>query len=358
MSGRVMRGSRLRHPAATLGVIVLATMLTACFALDAGTTPRTSVADGAAQSDALLARVIASDGPGCASAVVIDDELAWAGEAGLADVDAGSPIDASTRFDIASVSKQFTGLAVLRLAEQGVFSITDTVADVLELDASWADVVTINDLLHHTSGIPDYTDLLIDAGFDVDDESAQDDALNVIENTELEFEPGDGFSYSNSNYVLLASIAEVASGTDFATILAREAYPGTAMRLEPASTADDVALSYEGDSEARVAWLQVGDGSVVATATEVAQWGTIYADASDPAVRAMTDGAVDDDAGGQYGAGIGIDTDGNLGHSGGWAGFVTLFWVSADRSTVMSLLCNGTDLPIDALADGLLTVWE
>ncbi len=344
--------------AAVAATAVLSTLLAACAPLDAGTTPRTSLADGAAQSDALLTRVIASDGPGCASAVVIDDELVWAGEAGLADVDAGRPIDATTRFDIASVSKQFTGLAVLRLAEQGLFSTSDSVADVLDLEASWADDVTITDLLQHTSGIVDYTDLLFDAGFELDDVSDQSDALDVIENTELEFEPGEEFSYSNSNYVLLASIAEEASGTDFATILAREVYPDTEMRLEPASTADDVALSYEGGSESRVEWLQIGDGSVVATATELAQWGTIYADTSDPAVRAMTEGAADDGAGGQHGAGIGIDAEGNLGHSGGWAGFVTLFWVSADRSTVMSLLCNSTDLEIDALADGMLTIWE
>jgi CubicO group peptidase (beta-lactamase class C family) len=337
---------------------VLGALLTACFPLDAATTPRTSLADGAAQSDALLTQAIDGDGPGCASAVVINDELAWSGEAGLADVDAGRPIDATTRFDIASVSKQFTGLAVLRLAEEGLFSPSDSVADVLDLEASWADEVTINDLLHHTSGIPDYTELLFDAGFELDDVSDQGDALDVIEGTELEFEPGDRFSYSNSNSVLLASIAEAASGTDFATILAREVYPDTAMRLEPASTADDVALSYEDGAEARVAWLQVGDGSVVATATELAQWGTIYADTSDPAVRAMTEGAVDDDEGGQYGAGIVIDPGGNLSHSGGWAGFETLFWVSADRSTVMSLLCNSTDLGNDLIADGLLTIWE
>jgi len=351
------RGSTTAVGVALLTALVT-TLVTGCAALDAGTSPRSSLADGQAQSDALLERVIASDGPGCASAVSIDGDLAWSGEAGLADVDAGRAIDATTGFDIASVSKQFTGLAVLRLAEAGVLSVTDTVASTLELDASWAEAVTIDDLLHHTSGVPDYTELLIDAGFDIDETTDQADALDVIAATELEFEPGERFSYSNSNYVLLASIVEQVTETDFGTVLAREAFPGTSMRLDPASTADDVARSYSGDDELRSEWLQVGDGSVVAAAEDLAQWGAVYAISIDPAVRAMTDNAVEDGAGGRYGAGIGIDADGNLGHSGGWVGFVTLFWVSADRSTAMSLLCNSTDLDIDLIANGMLTIWE
>lgn len=349
---------RTRLSSIAIATIALSALLGGCASLDAGTSPRSSLADGRTQSDALLARVIGAEGAGCASAVVLDGELAWNGEAGLADRDDGRPIDASTRFDIASVSKQFTGLVVLRLVDAGDLSTSDTVASVLDLNAAWAEEVTIDQLLHHTSGVVDYTDLLIDEGFAADDTTTQADALAAIKRTELEFEPGERFSYSNSNYVLLASIVEAVTETPFAAVLAREAYPDFAMRLEPASAADDVALSYSGDTEVTVEWLQVGDGSIVATATELAEWGTVYANTSDPAVLAMTDGAVDDGAGGLYGAGIGIDPDGNLWHSGGWAGYVSLFWVSADRSTVMSLLCNSPDLDIDRIGAGLLTIWE
>ena len=71
----------------------------------------------------------------------------------------------------------------------------------------------------------------------------------------------------------------------------------------------------------------------------------------------MTDDAVDDGAGGEYGAGIGILPDGTLSHSGAWAGFVTLFGVSADRSTAIALSCNATDAAIGTIGEGLVTIW-
>lgn len=339
-------------------VAALVVALTACTPTDAGTTARSSLQDGITQSDALLDRAIPSDGPGCAGAVSLNGTVAWSGEAGLADLDAELAITSDTRFDIASVSKQFTGLAVLRLVDAGALELDDTVDQFIDGMPAWRSTVTIEHLLHHTSGLGDYTGLLFDEGFDLTDSTLQSDALDAIAQTGLASAPGSRFSYSNSNYVLLASIVEAVSGLDFATVLEREAFGGESMRLDPASTAPDVARSYTGGAESRSGWLQVGDGSIVATASELARWGSIYAEQSDDVVRAMTENAVDDGASGQYGAGIGIDPEGALGHSGAWAGFVTLFWVSPDRSTVIALSCNSPELPIDLVANGLLTVWS
>lgn len=356
-SGAARRAGR-RHVGPVIAVAAtVALALSGCLPMDPGTSPRTSEADGIAQSDSLLSRLISPDGPGCSGAVAIDGELVWAGHAGLADVEAGVPIDAETRFDIASVSKQFTGLTVLRLVEAGELALDDVVGAHLDGLPSWADSVTIADLLHHTSGIPDYTGLLLDAGFSFDDTTTQQDALDVIAETELEFEPGDEFSYSNSNYVLLASIVEAVTGEAFADVLARESFGDADLRLEPASTAADVALSYEDGELSQPGWRQVGDGSIVGTPSELALWGSLYADESDPAVVAMTADAVDDGGGERYGAGIGISPEGDLFHSGGWAGFVTLFGVSADRTTVLVATCNDTSLPVDTLGAGLLEIW-
>lgn len=351
------RGGRGRVGALVAVAACAALALSGCLPVDPGTGPRTSDADGITQSDSLLSRLIPADGAGCSGAVAIDGEVVWAGQSGLADVDAGVPIDAGTRFDIASVSKQFTGLTVLRLVEAGALELDGVVEAHLDGMPSWADSVTVADLLHHTSGIPDYTGLLLDAGFSLDDTTTQQDALDVIAETELEFEPGAEFSYSNSNYVLLASIVEAVTGEPFAEVLARESFGDADLRLEPASTAADVALSYEDGELSQPGWLQVGDGSIVGTPSEVALWGSLYADDSDPAVVAMTADAVEDGGGGRYGAGIGIAPEGDLFHSGAWAGFVTLFGVSADRTTVIVVTCNETALPIDTLGAGLLEIW-
>jgi CubicO group peptidase (beta-lactamase class C family) len=357
---RELRSGGARRGGGRVGAlvaVVAALALSGCLPVDPGTSPRTSNDDGIAQSDSVLSRLIPADGPGCSGAVAIDGELVWAGQAGLADVETGVPIDTDTRFDIASVSKQFTGLTVLRLVESGELELDDVVDAHLDGMPSWADSVTIADLLHHTSGIPDYTGLLLDAGFSLDDTTTQQDALDVIAETELEFEPGAEFSYSNSNYVLLASIVVAVTGEPFADVLARESFGDADLRLEPASTAADVALSYEDGELSQPGWLQVGDGSIVGTPSEVALWGSVYADDSDTAVVAMTADAADYGGGEQYGAGIGISPEGDLFHSGGWAGFVTLFGVSADRTTVLVATCNDTSLPVDALGAGLREIW-
>lgn len=348
----------MRVARSTAVAAIIAIALTACTPGELGTEEGGSLPNSVEQSDSLLARVIPDDGPGCAGAVSIDGSIAWAGESGLADLDTGRAITADTRFDIASVSKQFTGLAVLRLVESGELNLDDTVGAYLDGMPAWDETVTIEQLLHHTSGIIDYTELLLDEGFDFSDTTLQQDALDVIANTELASAPGDQFSYSNSNYVLLASIVEEATGTDFATVLALETFGDEAMRLEPASTAPDVARSYEDREDAQSAWEQIGDGSIVATASEVARWGSIYAETTDAVVRAMTERAVtDNEEGGLYGAGIEIDSAGALGHSGAWAGFISLFWVSPDRSTVIAINCNSDDHDIDEIAQGLLAVW-
>lgn len=347
----------MRAFSAAATILLVTVVLTGCLPVDPGTSPRTSIDDGIAQSDSLLARFIPADGPGCSGAVSIDGTVVWAGQSGLADVEAGTEITAATRFDIASVSKQFTGLAVLRLDEAGELSVSDPIDTVLPGLPDWAGAVTIRDLLHHTSGIPDYTGLLLDAGFSFEDTTTQSDAVDVLLDTELEFEPGQRFSYSNSNYVLLASIVEAVTGESFGAVLERETFGDADLRLEPASTAPDVARSYEGGTPSQPGWVQVGDGSIVTTPSVLAEWGSIYADTSDSAVQAMTADAVDDGIGGQYGAGIGIQPDGSLSHSGGWAGVVTLFGVSADRSTVVALACNSTDLGIEPIATGLLDIW-
>ena len=83
-----------------------------------------SPGDRAARSDAVLAAVPA-DGPGCSAAAAMQGRVVWANARGLADVASGTPLTTATRFDIASVSKQFTATAVLLLSFDGALALTD-----------------------------------------------------------------------------------------------------------------------------------------------------------------------------------------------------------------------------------------
>lgn len=82
--------------------------------------------------------------------------------AGLADLDAEEPLTADSIVDFGSVSKQFTALAVLQLAENGTLSIDDTVDQYVAGLPGWASEVTLDELIHHLSGIPDYVYLMDD----------------------------------------------------------------------------------------------------------------------------------------------------------------------------------------------------
>ena len=93
--------------------------------------------------------------PGCSAAVGERGQVLWQSQRGLAVLQPESPITAATAFDIGSVSKQFTALAAALLAENGRLSLDDTVAEHLDGYPDWAGQVTLSQLVHHTSGIPE-----------------------------------------------------------------------------------------------------------------------------------------------------------------------------------------------------------
>lgn len=338
-----------------LGSTLLA-LLAAC---SGGEAPASSTAESA--SDEVLVSLLAEDDPGCSAAVARDGEVVWAGSRGLADVEAAEPITTSTAFDLASVSKQFTAIAVVRLAEDEALALTDPLSRHLPALPGWAASVTLDDLLHHTSGIPDYVGLLIEAGTAIDEHADQADALAAIASV-AEIEPGGTFSYSNSNYVLLAEVVAAVSGEDLGSVLESTVFGDAHLALRPAPSGDDVAVPYAAAGSGWTAtpsgWTQVGDGSVVGSPSDLVRWADLYR--TDGSVRQqLVEGAVRTDApdGTRYGRGIVVAPDGSLSHAGGWSGYSTLFGVTADAGTAIAVSCNADSLPIGDIADVLLTTW-
>ncbi|OYX56131.1 MAG: hypothetical protein B7Y93_04080 [Micrococcales bacterium 32-70-13] len=157
----------------------------------------------AAESDAALEQLIAADLPGCSAAVAVRGELVWAEARGLADLTSATPLTTGTRFDIASISKQFTATAVLLLQRDGLLSLDDPVSRHLAGLPRWADEVTLGALMHHTARLPDYWIELDREGIGFTDAADQGTTLAAIAR-EPDREPGEGYFYSNSHYVLLA----------------------------------------------------------------------------------------------------------------------------------------------------------
>jgi CubicO group peptidase (beta-lactamase class C family) len=116
-------------------------------------------------------------------------------------------------FELASVSKQFCALVIMQLKEKGLLTYDDPVEKYINIPYKG---ITIRNLLTHTSGLPDYQQIM-DQNWDKSKVANNNDIieyLNKFHPPQL-FAPGEKYTYSNTGYVLLASIAEKASGRDF-----------------------------------------------------------------------------------------------------------------------------------------------
>jgi CubicO group peptidase (beta-lactamase class C family) len=154
--------------------------------------------------------------PGFSVIITKKDSVLYIGNFGSADLDKTSSITENTIFDIASVSKQFTGMAIALLEEKGEIDMSDKIIKYLpDLPEAMHDI-TIYQLVHHSSGIRDWPMLFGLKGWQPEEPLSLDDIYEMLKKQEgLNFAPGTAFSYSNSNYNLLAKIVEVVTDTTF-----------------------------------------------------------------------------------------------------------------------------------------------
>ena len=197
-----------------------------------GSTAKAIRADAArsAEIDDYADSEIEADGPGFALAVVARGTVVHAAGYGLANLRRGLPIEADTIFHLASCGKQFTGLGVLMLAEEGKLQLDDPVGKHLPLLAGFGPRVTVRQLLHHTSGICDlYDDDGVKAVLARCARPANADLIRTYADlgcpmAEAGIEPGDTYSYSNSGYELLGTIIELVSGQSYHDFFARRVF--------------------------------------------------------------------------------------------------------------------------------------
>lgn len=123
------------------------------------------------------------------------------------------PLQVSDIFELASVSKQFTAMIIMMLKEKGRLDYDDSVSKYLEIPYKG---ITVRHLLTHTSGLPDYQEIM-DKYWDKSKVAGNPDCIEYLNKyaPPKHFEPAEKYEYSNTGYLLLASIAEKAAGTDF-----------------------------------------------------------------------------------------------------------------------------------------------
>jgi len=151
--------------------------------------------------------------PGCAIAVVRNDSIIYSKGYGMANLEYSIPNEPKTIFHVASVSKQFTAWAIIRLAEEGKISLDDDIRKYLIWFPDLKEKISIRNLLNHTSGIRDQWQLLALAGTESEDLVTQQHIIKILSKQQgLNFKPGDKYMYSNSGYSLLAEIVKAVTG--------------------------------------------------------------------------------------------------------------------------------------------------
>ncbi len=239
------------------------------------------------KADAVFASRIAADGPGAAVLVIKDGRAVLERGYGVRDLRTGRPIDSRTNFRLASVTKQFTATAIMLLVRDGRLRYEDRLTDIFPGFPGYGRDITIRHLLNHTSGLPDYEDLMPSADASRPVVELQITDAGVLELLEREkagrFAPGSRWAYSNSGYVVLGLVVEKASGRTFAGFLRdRIFWPlGMSGTVAYVRGRNEVADRAYGHSKAEDGWLEtdqsptsatLGDGGVYSSLADLALW--------------------------------------------------------------------------------------
>lgn len=290
-------------------------------------------------------------------------------------------LDTNAVFELASLSKQFTAMVIIMLRERGKLDYDDLVTQYLP-ELPYAGV-TIRHLLNHTSGLPDYQ-AIMDEHWDKSRIASNSDniAYLVRYRPEIRFAPGEKYEYSNTGYMLLATIAERVSGKDFVA-LSRElifeplGMSGTGIRTKTEKLGmpqmawghiyvDEESRYVPADSFPEfnyTIWLgnRVGPGRVSSTAADLLRWDQALRNGSliQPVslMEAFSPARLNNDSLSYYGFGWRIERNPVLGkavrHSGDNPGYKTHILRYLNDETTLILLCNNAHEKFGRLLTGM-----
>ncbi len=233
--------------------------------------------------DQLFAQWAGPDSPGASIAIIQDGKIVYSQGYGAANLEYGVPNSPATVFPLASVSKQFTAFAIHLLVQDGKLSLDDDVRKYLPRLHDFGKVITIRQLLHHTSGMRDQWNLLLLAGWRLDDVITDDDVARLLfQQTELNFAPGDQFLYSNSGYTLLAMVVKQVSGKTLPEFTKERIFDPLGMahthfQDDYGLVVKDRAYSYARQPDGKyqyvaLSYSTVGPSSLFSTVGDLARW--------------------------------------------------------------------------------------
>ena len=338
--------------------------------------------DIADRVDSLFAQYDRTDSPGCALGIAMDGELVYERGYGQASLEHGIPNGPQIAYDIASESKQMTAACIALLIEDGVLQLTDPISRFAPEVPFNGDKITIDHLVHHTSGIPDYWDRAEAEGRE-EEMSDRDSSLHyALSYKSPDFEPGEACRYSNTGYLLLAAVVEKVSSMRFSSFLKPAVLEPLGMndttvyddrRMVIPRRASAYVKKSDGHFALKVYWnyTAYGDGNVYSTVKDLFRWDQNLYDNRLGNGRFLdimhTRGRLRDGTLCKYAFGMDMGQfcpdnwrgEPIFAHGGGNAGFESLILRIPNRRFCVIQLCNTRDKSLKpktfAIADALLT---
>jgi len=223
------------------------------------------------------------DSPGCALAIIKHGDIIYKKGYGMANLEYGIPITSQIKFQMGSISKQFTAFSILLLEKKGKLSLKDDIYLYLPDLPQFGKQITIQHLLNHTSGLRDERELIVMSGWRKDHVVTQRDVLYIIkQQKELNFEPGSEFLYSNTGYTLLAEIVATVSGMKFTeftnlNIFKPLGMEQTSFRHSHRQVVKNCAYSYRFISrheteKSILSFVTVGPRGLLSSAEDLSKW--------------------------------------------------------------------------------------
>ncbi|MGH7522111.1 MAG: serine hydrolase domain-containing protein [Gemmatimonadales bacterium] len=330
-----------------------------------------------ARMDTLFRQYASAQSPGCVAGVAQNGRVLLERAYGMADLERNVPLNPSSILEAGSVSKQFTAAAILLLARDGKLSLDDPVRRWVPELPAFMQPLTLRHLLHHVSGLRDWGSIAGIAGWPRNTRAIDHThVLQIIARMrELNFPPGTEYEYSNSNYNLLAIVAERAGGGESLPAFTRRrifeplGMTSTSWRDDAMRVVGGRALSYDRDSSGwrgeRAIENIYGNCCLLTTVGDLLKWLAAFDSTRLGAgLRAEQErrGVLTNGQTISYAAGLFVSTyrgQPYVAHSGATSGYRANVVRYPNAGVSVAVLCNAgnadPERAADSLADALLT---
>jgi len=304
----------------------------------------------------VLASLINKDGPGVAVIVSQNGKVLYKGARGMANIEHGVPLTTDSIFRLGSITKQFTAAAIMMLEEQNKLSIKDDIHKYVPDFPTEGQVVTIENLLTHTSGIANYTENENIWNNLLTTPTTLDEMLTEFAKHPMPLKTGEAMRYSNTGYVLLGKIIEVTSKEKYADYIEQHIFAKLGMKNSQyggrhlinnrANGYTQTENGFENAGPVNMTWPHAA-GSLLSTVDDLNIWFTALKSGTlvtkESYQKMISPFILNNKSESDYGYGLGmfeINKYDAIGHGGGIHGFVTNAFYIPEQDLYVAVLNN------------------